>query len=185
MTTKSASIGLINPKIPSNGGSVLRAAGGYGAEAILYTGNRFDTAVKFHTDTRDKNQDNILKHIDDLETEKPTGCRIVCVDLIEGATPLMEFNHPDNALYVFGPEDGSISQAVIEQADEFVYVPTKGCMNLAASVNVVLYDRMAKDTSRIQGDELIRQSRDRNNKTIIKGKVKESKIDRRKKISPN
>jgi tRNA(Leu) C34 or U34 (ribose-2'-O)-methylase TrmL len=25
-----------------------------------------------------------------------------------------------------------------------VYIPTTGCMNLAATVNVVLYDRMAK-----------------------------------------
>ncbi|MBU0538004.1 MAG: 23S rRNA methyltransferase, partial [Gammaproteobacteria bacterium] len=25
-----------------------------------------------------------------------------------------------------------------------VYIPTKGCMNLAATVNVVLYDRLAK-----------------------------------------
>jgi tRNA(Leu) C34 or U34 (ribose-2'-O)-methylase TrmL len=25
-----------------------------------------------------------------------------------------------------------------------VYIPTVGCMNLAATVNVVLYDRMAK-----------------------------------------
>jgi tRNA(Leu) C34 or U34 (ribose-2'-O)-methylase TrmL len=25
-----------------------------------------------------------------------------------------------------------------------VYVPTQGCMNLAASVNVILYDRLAK-----------------------------------------
>ena len=27
---------------------------------------------------------------------------------------------------------------------ETIYIPTQGCMNLAASVNVILYDRLAK-----------------------------------------
>jgi tRNA(Leu) C34 or U34 (ribose-2'-O)-methylase TrmL len=31
-----------------------------------------------------------------------------------------------------------------------VYVPTIGCMNLAATVNVVLYDRLAKELMRAQ-----------------------------------
>ena len=31
-----------------------------------------------------------------------------------------------------------------EKFDKVVYVPTQGCMNLAASVNVILYDRLAK-----------------------------------------
>ena len=66
---------------------------------------------------------------------------MICVDLVEGATPLPDFEHPENALYIFGPEDGTIAQEVINSADAVVYVPTIGCMNLAASVNVLLYDR--------------------------------------------
>ena len=66
-------------------------------------------------------------------------------------------------IYIFGPEDGSISQALIDFADDVVYVPTIGCMNLAATVNVVLYDRLAKDPQGIASNELICQSRDINN----------------------
>ena len=37
-------------------------------------------------------------------------------------------------------------------------------MNLAATVNVVLYDRLAKLGAKEQGDQLIRKSRDTNNR---------------------
>jgi hypothetical protein len=40
-------------------------------------------------------------------------------------------------------------------------------MNLAATVNVLLYDRLAKSQAITKGDELIRSSRDRNNKVIV------------------
>ena len=105
----------------------------------------------------------------------PEETKIICVDLVEGATPLPLFEHPDQALYVFGPEDGTISQAVIDQADDVVYVPTVGCMNLAASVNVLLYDRLAKSLvkqDKLETDNtLIRNSRDTNNTAFVKGKV--------------
>lgn len=31
---------------------------------------------------------------------------------------------------------------------DIIYVPTNGCMNLAATVNVILYDRMAKERAK-------------------------------------
>ncbi|MFH7439550.1 TrmH family RNA methyltransferase, partial [Pseudomonas syringae pv. tagetis] len=52
--------------------------------------------------------------------------------------------HPDRALYIFGPEDGSLDQEIPDWCEDVVYIPTEGCMNLAATVNVVLYHRMAK-----------------------------------------
>ena len=87
----------------------------------------------------------------------------MCVELAENAVALPAFHHPENAFYVFGPEDGTISQDVIDRADAVVYVPTVGCMNLAATVNVVLYDRLAKSHTCVDGNELIKQSRDTNN----------------------
>ena len=37
-----------------------------------------------------------------------------------------------------------MSEDVRGWCEETIYIPTEGCMNLAATVNVVLYDRMAK-----------------------------------------
>ena len=179
-------IGLTNPKSPSNVGAVMRAAGCYNVDKVLYTGKRYAQAAKFNgsklnTDTKKARDIIPLLAIDGFDNIKeqlanlPKATKIICVDLVEGATPLPHFQHPEQALYIFGPEDGTISQAVINNADDVVYVPTVGCMNLAASVNVLLYDRLAKslvNNDQIQSDnDLIRKSRDTNNKVKVKTKA--------------
>lgn len=161
-------IGLTDPKSPSNVGAVMRAAGCYQADEVRYTGVRYARAAKFHTDTKDVSQKIPLRAVESLTDNLLLGQKIICVDLVEGAIPLPEFEHPENAIYIFGPEDGTIAQDVINKADAVVYVPTIGCMNLAASVNVLLYDRLAKAKNTLSGDELIRRSRDTNNKVKVK-----------------
>lgn len=161
-------IGLTDPKSPSNVGAVMRAAGCYQADEVRYTGVRYARAAKFHTDTNDVSQKIPLHAVESLTDNLLLGQKIICVDLVEGAIPLPEFEHPENAIYIFGPEDGTIAQNVINKADAVVYVPTIGCMNLAASVNVLLYDRLAKAKNTLSGDELIRRSRDTNNKVKVK-----------------
>jgi len=179
-------IGLTNPKSPSNVGAVMRAAGCYSVEQVFYTGRRYANAVKFNnskhnTDTKNAHEKIPLKaaenfeNLESLRALLPERTKIICVDLVEGAIPLPYFEHPDQALYIFGPEDGTISQTVVNNADSVVYVPTVGCMNLAASVNVLLYDRLAKsmvNNNKIESDNLlIRKSRDTNNKVKVKNNV--------------
>jgi len=163
-------IGLTNPKSPTNVGAVMRAAGCYQVDGVFYTGERYARAAKFNTDTKDVSASIPLTGVNCLLDNINNETKIICVDLIEGAIPLPEFIHPDNAFYIFGPEDGTISQQVIDHADAVVYVPTVGCMNLAASVNVLLYDRLAKADNSNASDELIRISRDTNNKVKVKEK---------------
>jgi tRNA(Leu) C34 or U34 (ribose-2'-O)-methylase TrmL len=78
-------------------------------------------------------------------------------------------------MYIFGPEDGSLPQSVVDQCEHVVFIPTTGCMNLAATVNVVLYDRLAKQSSAPQDhaniNALILQSRDTNNRTMVAKKA--------------
>jgi tRNA(Leu) C34 or U34 (ribose-2'-O)-methylase TrmL len=71
-------------------------------------------------------------------------------------------------MYIFGPEDGTISQDMLDRADNVVYVPTIGCMNLAASVIVLLYDRLVKSYKSVDNNTLIRQSRDINNNRKVR-----------------
>jgi tRNA(Leu) C34 or U34 (ribose-2'-O)-methylase TrmL len=85
-----------------------------------------------------------LLGVDNLMEMVPAGCVPVVVDLIEGATSLPDYVHPERAFYIFGPEDGTLDPARCGAVKDVVYVPTQGCMNLAASVNVILYDRLAK-----------------------------------------
>jgi len=156
-------IALCNPKSPSNVGAVMRAAGCYGASAIYYDGERFERAQKYQQDTKNRNANIPLNKVDSFIDLKKKYDKIVCVELVEGATALPLFEHPENALYVFGPEDSSISKNIVKHADHVVYIPTVGCMNLAATVNVLLYDRMAKQPQDIDHNALIKKSRDINN----------------------
>ncbi len=161
-------IGLSNPKSPSNVGAVMRAAGCFGVDSVLYTGERYDRAARLNTDTKKVNQSIPLTGASCLLENKVEGMKVICVDLVEGATPLPEFQHPEKALYIFGPEDGTVSQEMVDKADAVIYIPTVGCLNLAATVNVVLYDRTAKSDLLNASNELIRKSRDNNNKVRVK-----------------
>ncbi|WP_330148358.1 RNA methyltransferase [Shewanella oncorhynchi] len=181
-------IGLVNPKTPVNVGGIMRASGCYGVDGVFYTGRRYELAarsgaVQYHVDTKDAGERIPLIGVTSLLAAIPADTQLICVDLVVGATPLPDFVHPVKAFYVFGPEDGTIGQEIIDKADAVVYVPTVGCMNLAASVNVLLYDRLAKShreaasltsslasglPSNLSGDALIRQSRDNNNRTRVK-----------------
>ncbi|WP_430462727.1 RNA methyltransferase [Thalassolituus sp. LLYu03] len=166
-------IGIINPKDVTNVGSVLRAIGCFQADGLLYTGNRYNTAMRYRTDTKNIGEAVPATHVADLLAAKPASSKLVVVELVLGATPLPAFVHPEDALYVFGPEDGSVPQALVDAADEVVYVPTVGCLNLAATVNVLLYDRMTKrglpQAQSSSHDDLITHSRDTNNRLKVRG----------------
>lgn len=167
MDNNAVSICLTNPKSPSNVGGILRAAGCYQIPQILYTGNRYNKAKKHAADTQNNIESIDMRHVESFLAEKPDDVKLVCIDFAIGATPLPEFEHPEKAFYVFGPEDGSIKQDVVDQADAVVYMPTIGSLNLAAAVNVVLYDRAAKafgQQTTQQQTELIKASRDVNNR---------------------
>lgn len=161
------SIGLVNPKNPVNVASILRAAGCYGVASVFYTGQRYRFAKDFNADTKAFHKKIPTIGVDSLKDVIPKGASVVAVELVEGATPLPEFSHPANAFYMLGPEDGSISEEILQWCDHVVYVPTYSCMNLAATANVLLYDRLCKSDFQ-KGDALIRSSRDNNNKTTIK-----------------
>lgn len=138
-----AAIGLHNPKTPANVGSVLRAAGCYEAAMVAMSGDRFKRAA---TDTASAWRHLPLIQTDDLRSIIPFDCIPVAIDLVQGARSLTTYTHPDRAFYVFGPEDGTLGANILSWCRDVVYVPTNGCMNLAAAVNVVLYDRMAKES---------------------------------------
>ena len=172
MKESKVSIGLVNPKSPENVGSVMRAAGNYRVDSVFYTGKRYPRALMRNPDIPDmqrKVSRNIpLSEVTCLVDAAPEDLKIVCVEFAENAISLPEYQHPLNAFYIFGPEDGTISQQLIDRADAVVYVPTIGCMNLAATVNVVLYDRLTKSSDEFESNVLIRSSRDINNTLKVK-----------------
>lgn len=137
-----AAIGLMRPKDVHNVGGVLRAAFCYGAALVAIQGDR--TPIRSSQDTPQAWRHIPVLRGDDLRAMIPFDAVPIAVDLVPEAISLPAFQHPQRAFYVFGPEDGTLGAATLDWCRHRVAVPTRACMNLAATVNVVLYDRIAK-----------------------------------------
>lgn len=136
-----AVIALDHPKIDVNVGGAMRAAQCYGADMIVCGMPRFKRQP---TDTMKAWRHIPVVVVDDVMSIVPFDCVPIAVDLVDGAVPLTTYVHPQRAFYVFGAEDATLGARILSRCRDRVMVPTTGCMNLAATVNVVLYDRMAK-----------------------------------------
>ena len=137
-----AAVGLFQPKSESNIGGALRAASCYGASIVVIQGRRL---FRMSTDTAKTWRHKPVLIVQNLFDAIPYDCVPVAVEIADGSRPLNTYTHPERAFYIFGPEDGSISKEVMSKCRDIVTIPTSGCMNLAATVNVVLYDRMCKN----------------------------------------
>ena len=69
----------------------------------------------------------------------------IAVDLLDGAESLESFVHPERAVYIFGSEGETLPKSIVDRCKIKLVIPSNGCLNLAASVNVILYDRRAKE----------------------------------------
>lgn len=143
-----ASVGLHRPKLIENVGGALRAAQAYSASMVAISGDRIGGEVIRHATNTGQAQRHIPVIRGELNELIPFGAVPVAVDLVDDAQPLHEFRHPMSAFYVFGPEDGTLGKSVLDWCPFKVFVPTAICMNLAATVNVVLYDRLAKSLAK-------------------------------------
>lgn len=143
-----AAIGLHRPKDKHNVGGVIRAARCYGAVSLAISGDRINAGwIKSPANTL-AGQRHMPVFRGELRDLIPYAAVPVAVDLVDGATPLPDFVHPESAFYIFGPEDGTLGAPILDWCPRRVMVPTRFCMNLAATVNVVLYDRLAKQMAR-------------------------------------
>jgi len=157
----STAIFLENPKTPANVGGVIRAASIFGADQVWWSGTRVvdgrnvaQTAPQAAKSKWRLPREERMKAygidwgVDDDALDRlvrDEGFTPVCVEIVQGAELLPTFEHPEvDVVYVFGPEDGGVSKGNRTFCHRFVEIPGKHCLNLAASVNVVLYDRLAK-----------------------------------------
>jgi tRNA(Leu) C34 or U34 (ribose-2'-O)-methylase TrmL len=139
---------LIDTKYVHNLAAAIRAASCFGVPKLVWTGERVNLSglsrlpreerMKGYKDVN-WTHDPLNKPLRHFQTGTP-----VCVELLEKSEPLSTFVHPENGVYIFGPEDGGVPQAVRVRCHRFVHIPAHHCLNLAAAINVVLYDRLAK-----------------------------------------
>jgi tRNA(Leu) C34 or U34 (ribose-2'-O)-methylase TrmL len=143
-------VALIDPKYPHNVGAALRACSCWGVGQLWWTGRRVTLDAprgrRLPREERMKGYRSVQLTRDDRVFDRFEAGAVtpVAVEIRPAAESLATFEHPEDALYVFGPEDGGLSKPIRLLCHRFVVIPTHHCLNLAAAVNVVLYDRRLK-----------------------------------------
>lgn len=138
----SARIILVDPKYPHNVGGAVRAASCFGAEEVIFTGTRVDPDMP-----RLPREERMKGYVPWRQHDRPlpmAGYTPVVIEISPSSEQLPHFIHPFKAVYIFGPEDGSVPWQFRRLAHRFVMIPTRHCTNLAAAVYITLYDRYVK-----------------------------------------
>lgn len=137
-------IGIERSKTELNIGTLWRSAFALGASFIYTIGQRYPRQA---SDTTQAWKHIPLLEYADLEDFKnhiPYECNIIGVELTEDARSLETFVHPERAIYLLGPEDGSLSKEAIKICQQVVKFNSKYCLNVASAGTVVMYDRQTK-----------------------------------------
>lgn len=139
----SYSIILDRPKSIENVGSVLRVAHNFGCSSVYIIGTRYKRAK---TDVFDSSMTIPLLNFKSWSEYKATSNKWVHIgiEIKEYSGNLINFVHPESAVYILGPEDGSIAAEGLAICKYVLHVPTYRCMNLGVCAAVLTYDRMAK-----------------------------------------
>jgi tRNA G18 (ribose-2'-O)-methylase SpoU len=135
-------IGVERISKPINLGNLLRSSHAFGAK-FFFTIGAHPRAFDMHADTSKAVTHLPVFHwasVDDMNL--PKNCKLVGVELIEGAVDLPSFRHPMNAAYVLGPELGVLSAPLLARCDHVVKIPTSFCVNVAMAGAIVMYDRV-------------------------------------------
>ena len=116
-------IALVDPKYPQNVGMVVRLASCYGLRQVWFTGERVtldpSKGERLPREERMKGYKDVeMIHFDHFFDQFPADTVPVAVEVRENSEPLHTVEHPVNALYVFGPEDGSIPKPLLTHCQQ-------------------------------------------------------------------
>jgi len=145
---------LLNPKYARNVGVAVRNANNFGIKQVWFTGDRVEHDLAGRTrlprEERMKGWKNVEIYQYDRPLEQfPPDTLFVSVELNSGSVSLFEFEHPENAVYIFGPEDGAVTKPIRRLCKHFIVIPSYDCFNLAVATGMVLYDRRCKEAKKL------------------------------------
>jgi tRNA(Leu) C34 or U34 (ribose-2'-O)-methylase TrmL len=134
-----------NPRFPHNIAMVTRLASCYGINQVWFTGSRIEVGAnrKMRLPTKERMNVDIINNDNPLD-QFSSNIIPVAVEFRDHSELLQDFVHPKNAVYIFGPEDGAISNRLLSKCHRFVVIPVRHCLNLSTSIATVLWDRKIK-----------------------------------------
>lgn len=135
-------IGIYQPRNDLNIGTLWRSAHQLGAAGIFTIGRRYrrQTSDPFAVD----------EHIplrwfptfEDFLEARPHGAQLVAVEI--GGTPLAQFAHPPQAIYLLGAEDNGLPDKIIEKCNALIALEAvrQVSYNVAVTGSIVMYHRV-------------------------------------------
>jgi tRNA G18 (ribose-2'-O)-methylase SpoU len=136
-------IGVEGISKPMNVGNLLRSAHSFGASFFFTVNPTVDVRGMRDSDTSDA-----FGHLPFYNFEKPADIllpaksSLVAVELLEDSIELPSFRHPQQAVYVLGPELGNVSDEMLARCDYKIKIPMKFCVNVGVAGALVMYDRL-------------------------------------------
>lgn len=136
-------IGVEGISKPMNVGSLLRSAHSFGASFFFTVSPVVDVHAMQASDTSGA-FDHVpfynFATVEDLVL--PAKTSLVAVELLPDAVDLPSFRHPQQAVYVLGPELGNVSDKMLARCDYAIKIPMKFCVNVGVAGALVMYDRL-------------------------------------------
>ncbi len=136
-------IGVEGISKPMNVGNLLRSAHSFGASFFFTVNPTVDVRGMKASDTS-----NAFGHLPFYSFEKPADLilpmktSLVAVEFLPDAVELPSFRHPQQAVYVLGPEKGNVSDEMLARCDYTLTIPMRFCVNVGVAGALVMYDRL-------------------------------------------
>ena len=137
-------VGIEHTKTKQNVGTLWRTAHLLGAAFVFTVGRRYKEQPGDTTKATRHIPCWHFETLDQLREHCPYGAPFVGVELREDATPLAEFVHPKQAIYLLGAEDHGLSNEALRRCHRLIVLPGDRSMNVAVAGSIVIHDRWQK-----------------------------------------
>ena len=138
-------IGILNPEIEENIGTLWRSAYIMGASFIFTIGSKkFKKQSSDVTHAWNKIPLYIHQEFDEFYQSLPYSTQLVGVEMCEHSTSLHSFKHPLRSVYLLGSESCGLPENVINKCHAIVSLPGNFSLNVASAGSILIYDRVSK-----------------------------------------
>ena len=131
---------------PDNIGAMIRLADNIGATEVCFLGREEDHRLGKVRRAAASSRDNIKWYFSeetDLRKIVPQGKSIVAIETADNATCIYDTPLPENVAFIVGSESHGLSDALLAQCDQVVYIPVPGptrSLNVSHAAAVALFE---------------------------------------------
>ncbi len=147
---------------PDNIGAMIRLADNIGATEVCFLGREEDHRLGKVRRAAASSRDNIKWYFSeetDLHKIVPQGKAIVAIETADDATCIYDTQLPENVAFIVGSESHGLSDALLAQCDQVVYIPVPGptrSLNVSHAAAVALFE-WQRQMSRVPQSRVSRQ----------------------------